>query len=289
MNEKIFLSPSNQSDNRYAYGDTNEAAECGKIAAALCKALERCGFEVMIMQWETAQERCKMANKWGADLYIPIHTNAFNGLVTGTRIFVLEKKGESYEAALAIYNELAPVTPGRSENIQPYPQLIELKQPEAPSVYIEVEFHDNEDAAKWIIENTEAIAEAICKGVCKHFNVPYIAPGEEQKIHYLVQVGDYTTKEQADAMVAFLKTVGVSGIIAESNAKDDTSEAVTYKVTADVGLWLRSGPGTEHKAIALLPFGAIVKCVGDCSDVWLQVETEDDLVGFCHSDFLTKL
>lgn len=39
MNEKIFLSPSNQSDNTYAYGNTNEAAECGKIAAALKEAL----------------------------------------------------------------------------------------------------------------------------------------------------------------------------------------------------------------------------------------------------------
>lgn len=289
MNEKIFLSPSNQSDNTYAYGNTNEAAECGKIAAALKEALERCGFDVKVMQWESAQARCKAANEWGAALYIPLHTNAFDEKVTGTRIFVLEKKGEAYEAAQAIYNELAPITPGRSENVSTYPQLIELKQPNAPSVYIEVEFHDNKSAAKWLIENTEAIGEAICKGVCKHFNVPYIAPGEEQKIHYLVQVGDYTTKEQADAMVAFLKTVGVSGIIAEANAKDDTSEAVTYKVTADVGLWLRSGPGTEHKALALLPFGAIVKCVGDCSDVWLQVETEDNLVGFCHSDFLTKL
>ena len=288
MNGKIFLSPSNQSDNTYAYGNTNEAAECGKIAAALKEALERCGFDVKVMQWESAQARCKAANEWGAALYIPIHTNAYNGKVTGTRIFVLEKKGEAYDAAKAIYDELAPITPGKSENISTYPELIEIKKSNAPSVYIEAEFHDNKEAAKWITENSVAMGEAICKGVCKHFNVPYIAPGEEQKIHYLVQVGDYTTKEQADAMVAFLKTVGVSGIIAESNAKDDTSEAVTYKVTADVGLWLRSGPGTEHKAIALLPFGAIVKCVGDCSDVWLQVETEDNLVGFCHSDFLAK-
>lgn len=288
MKKKIFLSPSNQTGNKYAWGNTNEAAECGKIAAATEKALLRCGFEVMVMQWETAQERCKASNDWGADLHTPIHTNAYNGKVTGTRTMVYEKKGASYEAAKAIHNELAAVTPGTSENISTYPELIELNKPKAPAVYLEVDFHDVPSIAKWLIENTEAIGEAICKGVCKYFGVPYIAPDEEQKAHYLVQVGDYTTQEQADAMVAFLKTVGVSGTVAEANTKDDPSEAITYKVTADVGLWLRSGPGTEHKAIALLPFGAIVKCVGDCSDVWLQVETEDNLVGFCHSDFLTK-
>lgn len=214
--KKIFLSPSNQSDNRYAYGDTNEAAECGKMAAAAEKALLRCGFEVKTMQWETAQARCKAANEWGADLYIPIHTNAFNGQVTGTRVFVYEKKGESYEAAKAIYNELAPVTPGWSENISTYPELIELKQPEAPAVYLEVDFHDNEEVAKWLTENAEAIGEAICKGVCKHFEADYVAPDEEEKPLYRVQVGAYSIRENAEAMVEFLKKVGVAGFIVKA-------------------------------------------------------------------------
>ena len=31
---KVFLSPSNQYDNRSAYGDTTEGVLCGKIAEA---------------------------------------------------------------------------------------------------------------------------------------------------------------------------------------------------------------------------------------------------------------
>ncbi len=214
--KKIFLSPSNQSDNTYAYGNTNEAVQCGKIAAACERALARCGFEVKVMQWETAQERCRQSDAWGADLHIPIHTNAFNGKVTGTRLFVYEKKGASFEAAQDIFSELAPITPGRSENIQTYPELIELNMPKAPAVYIEAEFHDNADAAKWIIENTQAMGEAICKGVCKHFGVTYVAPEEEKKTLYRVQVGAYEVKENAQAMVEFLKKVGVAGFIVEA-------------------------------------------------------------------------
>ena len=213
--KKIFLSPSNQSDNRYAYGDTNEAAQCGKIAEACRLALERCGFEVKLMQWETAQERCKAANAWGADLYLPIHTNAFDGSVTGTRLFVYEKKGDALKAAQAIFDALAPITPGRSENIQTYPQLIELNQPKAPAVYIEAEFHDNKDAAKWIIENTKEIGEAICKGVCRHFGAQYVEETPPQKTLYRVQVGAYEVKENAQAMVEFLQKVGVAGFIVE--------------------------------------------------------------------------
>ena len=37
---KVYLSPSNQTDNSYAYGNTNEAIQCGKIAQACKNALE---------------------------------------------------------------------------------------------------------------------------------------------------------------------------------------------------------------------------------------------------------
>ena len=43
---KVFLSPSNQYDNRYAYGDTTEGVQCGKIAEACKAALERSGVTV---------------------------------------------------------------------------------------------------------------------------------------------------------------------------------------------------------------------------------------------------
>ena len=43
MAKKVYLSPSDQTKNLYAYGNTNEAVQCGKIAEATKKALERNG------------------------------------------------------------------------------------------------------------------------------------------------------------------------------------------------------------------------------------------------------
>ena len=260
MNEKIFLSPSNQSGNTYAYGNTNEAAECGKIAKAAEEALKRCGFEVKVMQWESAQERCKQSDAWGADLHLPIHTNAFNGKVTGTRTMVYAKKGESYEAAKAIHNELAAATPGTSENISTYPELIELNKPKAPAVYLEVDFHDVPSIAKWLIENPVACGEAICKGVCKHFGVVYVAPGAQE-----IAAGTELPEHY------------------------DTAKAGNYKVNTDDGLFFRTGPSTDHTAMELFTKGTMVRCLGHYTGDWLRVETLDNRVGFCHSDFLTKL
>ena len=84
---KVFLSPSNQYDNRYAYGDTTEGVQCGKIAEACKEALERSGVTVKLMHDESMQEKCAASNAFDADLHVPIHTNAFNGTVSGTRMF----------------------------------------------------------------------------------------------------------------------------------------------------------------------------------------------------------
>ena len=90
---KVFLSPSNQYDNVYAYGNTTEGVQCGKIADACKIALERSGVDVMLMHDEDMQTKCAESNKFGADLHVPIHTNAFNGKVMGTRMFCYNSGG----------------------------------------------------------------------------------------------------------------------------------------------------------------------------------------------------
>lgn len=216
--KKIYLSPSDQPENLYAYGNTNEKVVCTEISAYAENALKRNGFEVITGTSTSLSARCSEADKWGADLYIPVHTNAFNGKVSGTRIICYSLSGEGYKASQAIYNALAPITPGKSENITTNTGLYEIKTPKAPTVYIEVDFHDVPDVAKWIIEHTEEIGEAICKGVCNHYGVTYKAketPKKETGKIYRVQVGAYSVYEKAEAMLAKLKKAGFEGFIKE--------------------------------------------------------------------------
>lgn len=220
MAKRIYLSPSEQPNNMYAYGNTNEKAVCREISAYAEKALKRNGFEVINATLTNMSARCSEADKWGADLYIPIHTNAYNGKVSGTRVFCYRLSGEGYKASQAIYNVLAPMTPGKSENITANPSLYEVKMPNAPTVYIEVDFHDVPDIAKWLIEHTEEIGEAICKGICNHYGVTYKAAVTETKTEtkgkmYRVQVGYYSKLENATAMKNKLKAAGFDAIIKE--------------------------------------------------------------------------
>jgi len=68
-----------------------------------------------------------------------------------------------------------------------------------------------------------------------------------------------------------------------------------YRVTAPAGLYLRNGPGTEHKAFVLLPQKTEVRNYGyydDNGGRWLYVATRvgnTDYTGFCYALWLKKV
>ena len=173
---KIYISPSDQGRNVYAAGNTNEEAQCERIGIATEKALLRCGFDTKLNLTDSMEARVRESDEWGADVHVPLHTNAFNKKVAGTRIMCFDLKGEGYRASVAVFKHLAPITPGTSENVSAHPELYEIHKPKAISVYIEVDFHDVPDVAKWLIENTEKIAEVIAQGMCDYFKMEYIPP-----------------------------------------------------------------------------------------------------------------
>lgn len=219
--KKVYLSPSDQTNNAYAYGNTNEAVQCRKISNAVETALERTGaFSVKNNKTDSMADRVKESNEWKADIHVCLHTNAFNKKTKGTRIFCYSKTGEGYEAALAVYKVLAPLTPGESENVTVNASLYEVKNSNAPCVYIEVDFHDVESVAKWIIEHTTEIGEAIAEGLCNYFGIKYIKPSATatQKTT--------TTKETTTVKEVIPKKVKSKVVTASIKAKGKN-----YKVT----------------------------------------------------------
>ena len=88
MSKKIYISPSSQPANTYAVGNTNEQEQCRKIALALENELDRCGFNAKTGISDSMYTRVPESNAFGADLHLPIHTNAFDGKVAGLRIMV---------------------------------------------------------------------------------------------------------------------------------------------------------------------------------------------------------
>lgn len=229
MAKKIYFSPSDQTRNTYAAGNTNEAVQCRQIALYAVEAAKRCGFEALtdaVSGGDDAMDkRIQQSNDWGADVHIPIHTNAFNGQVMGTRLFCFAIPGDGYDICKAVMDTLAPITPGGSDNITTA-RFAEILQADAPTVYIEVAFHDNTTEAQWIIDHKQDIAEAIVKGLCNYYGVKYVAPSEEPEKSsepvststlYRVQVGAFSVKANAEKMRDKLKADGYDAFIVEGS------------------------------------------------------------------------
>lgn len=214
---KIYLSPSNQDGNMYASGDTNEMEQCNRIADAAKTALERCGFTVKkAPKGQNMLVSINESNAWGADLHIPIHTNAMTndgtGTAGGTIVFVYSTDNPNMALATPVYNAVQSVTPGKTDfGVRAYPDLAELNGTNCIAVYIEVDFHDNPPIAKWLIEHPQTVGEAIAKGVCNGFGVEYVSPSpspDKKDVFYRVQVGAYSDKANAERFLAQVKAEG---------------------------------------------------------------------------------
>lgn len=173
---KIYLSPSNQDANIYAIGNTNEMIQCNIIAEAVEEYLLEHGFNVKRApmnqdMYVTIDE----SNYWGADLHVPIHTNAFDGSLTGGTLIMIYNFAdtENVKAARNILDSLAPITPGSDYPLKQRKDLHELSDIEAMSVYVECEHHDTVEGASFIINNTDKIAEAIAKGICNYYGIEW--------------------------------------------------------------------------------------------------------------------
>lgn len=233
MSKKIYLSPSNQNGNTYATGSTNEMAQCDKIAAAAAKALKRCGFDVMVAKSGTLmQTRCPESDKFGADIHMPIHTNAFNGKYTGgTRVFCLNSNGR--KAAEAVKSALGAISPGKDDSVSYKTDLYEINVPKALSVYVECEFHDTVTGSDWIRKNTVAIGEAICKGMCNYFDVKY-----------------KTDSADSDSSKA---------------GSDKAFRRYIVRITSSNGVNIRKGPGTNYDVNGAVPKGGAYTIVEEKS------------------------
>ena len=154
MSKKIYLSPSNQTANAYATGNTNEQVQCKKIAKACFDYLKKAGFEVKCTYNMSMEKRVEESNSFNADLHIAIHTNATekHNVTGGTQIYTYSLEGERKKCAEAIFKQLAPITVGTSaEKIIAKPEFYEVKKASGMTMYVEAEFHDTRKGSEFII------------------------------------------------------------------------------------------------------------------------------------------
>ena len=171
---KVYLSPSNQPNNTYNGVATNERDNCREIAKLVKTELERCGITVKIGL--NGSKNVAESNAFKPNLHIPIHTNADNKKARGTSVMVYSKAAQNLKYATPIFNRLKGIVlkqdAGRGISVRP--DLLELNGTSAIAVYIEVDFHDVPEVAKWLTTKRQLIAQTIAKGICEGAGIKYV-------------------------------------------------------------------------------------------------------------------
>lgn len=168
----IYLAPSRQDDNEYAYGDTTEYEQMYRVAAATTKYLEAAGFNVYTAPYELKiAVRDEDAAKRKAVCYVAIHSNAVNRSKRGTLALYYSKSPDSIKLANYVCDKVSALTPHNDEGARSGDTYIEVYQPtqrNVPSTLVEVDYHDSVAGAKWIINNTDKLGKAIADGIMEY-------------------------------------------------------------------------------------------------------------------------
>ncbi|WP_278938009.1 N-acetylmuramoyl-L-alanine amidase family protein [Phascolarctobacterium faecium] len=119
---------------------------------------------------------CKNANDWGADVFVSLHCNAFDGYARGIETLVFNFVSEAERLAACVHKQLVDT----EQSIDPYipdrglkerPNLSVLRNTDMPAILIEMGFIDNDHDVILLEHKQDAIAKAIARGVTDYANL----------------------------------------------------------------------------------------------------------------------
>lgn len=174
----IYLSPSTQENNNYVSGGTEEQY-MNQLADAMIPYLDSSGIRYSRNTPEmTAISSIAASNAGNYDLHLALHSNAAPpdryGTIRGSIVFYYPGSFEGRRAARIITDGLKAIYPDpnlvRSEATT---AIGEVRRVRAPSVFLELAFHDNEADAAWIKGNIPVIARNLVLSLTEYFDIPF--------------------------------------------------------------------------------------------------------------------
>lgn len=182
----IYLSPSTQENNFYVIGGTEEQY-MNLLADKMVPYLDASGIRyTRNTPSMTAATSIAASNAGNYDLHLALHSNAAPegryGTIQGSIVFYYPGSTRGQRAAEIIANGL--------KEIYPDPNLVraeattaigEVRRVRAPSVFLELAFHDNVEDALWIQNNLDAIARNLVLSLTEYFGIPFYETARNQQ------------------------------------------------------------------------------------------------------------
>lgn len=178
----IYLSPSTQEFNLYYDGAGSEEFYMNLIADAMEPYLTASGIEFVRNTPEmTAATSIAASNAGNFDAHVALHSNAAPpsapGSLRGTDVYYSPTSARGRYLAELVAGQLRRIYPLPDRvNIRPTTSIGEVSRTRAPAILIEFAYHDNPEDADWIRANIDPIAQAVVRGLCEYFGLPFRTP-----------------------------------------------------------------------------------------------------------------
>lgn len=174
----IFLSPSTQEFNEYVIGGSEEYY-MNLLADAMIPYLNASGINyVRNSPSGSAAASIAQSNMGNYDLHLALHSNAAPpqdyGLYKGPDVYYYPTSEKGRRAAEIIANNLKAIYPEPDRvDVRSSTAFGELRRVKAPSVFLELAYHDNVDDANWIANNLDEIAKNLVLSLTEYFGIPF--------------------------------------------------------------------------------------------------------------------
>ena len=174
----IYLSPSTQDWNHYVSGGTEEEW-MNLLADKMVPMLDASGIRYARNTPDmTAASSIAASNAGNYDLHLALPSNAAAGAqagkARGSIVFYYPGSANGQRAAELIADGLKTIYPDPNKvRTEATTTLGEVARVRAPSVLIELAFHDNVEDANWIKANLDSAARVIVLALTEYFNIPF--------------------------------------------------------------------------------------------------------------------
>ena len=177
----IYLSPSTQENNSFVNGGSEEQY-MNLIADRMIPYLNASGIRYTRNTPEmSAVSSIAASNAGNYDLHLAIHSNAAPedryGTIRGSIVFYYPGSSRGKRAAEIFANNLRSIYPLPDKvRAEPTTAIGEVRRVRAPSVFLELAYHDNPDDATWIKSNLDEIARNLVLSLTDYFRIPFLTP-----------------------------------------------------------------------------------------------------------------
>ncbi len=177
----IYLSPSTQEGNYYVTEGTEEYW-MNRLADAMEPYLTASGIQYVRNSPDmSAATSIAASNRGEYDLHLALHSTAAPegqyGSARGVIVFYYPGSAEGKRAAEIVADNLKAIYPlPNLVTAQSTTTIGEVRRVRAPSVFLELGYHDNREDALWIENNLDAAARNLVLSLTEYFGLPFLEP-----------------------------------------------------------------------------------------------------------------